>query len=74
MNDILIIGGMGPRASLLLHERLLTYASEHGAKSNDQYPFITHISLAIPDFISDTSVKECAMEQIRRRLECLWRP
>lgn len=43
----IIIGGMGPQASLALHAHLL---GTH--EYPDDYPMITHFSLPIPDFIT----------------------
>lgn len=49
---IVIIGGMGPQASLELHRRIIAGAAKSGAKDNEDYPEIIHASIPIPDFIS----------------------
>jgi aspartate racemase len=52
MSRIVIIGGMGPQASLELHQRIIAGAAMSGAKDNEDYPEILHASIPIPDFIS----------------------
>lgn len=50
---IVIIGGMGPQASVLLYRKLIEKASsEYGVTANEQYPHIVIQSLNVPDFIS----------------------
>jgi aspartate racemase len=71
--NILIIGGMGPQASLKLHEHIVTKAAEQGAKNADDFPAITHLSLPFPDFISDEKNKLEALDVIKRQLYYLWR-
>lgn len=72
--NILIIGGMGPQASLLLHERIIQGAIKNGAKDNEDFPAITHLSIPIPDFISTSSTaKQRALETLLSYLYCLWR-
>lgn len=72
--DILIIGGMGPQASLLLHEKIVKQAIQEGAKDNEDFPIITHLSLPVPDFISNELQRPKALRFINQRLERLWRP
>jgi len=74
-NRITIIGGMGPQASLELHRRILARAADLGATNGGDFPEITHISLPIDDFISDSSKTVQAIDTIEaamRRLY-LWR-
>lgn len=73
-HNILIIGGMGPQASLKLHEHILIKANEQGALHNEDFPSITHLSIPFADFISDESRKDEALEMIKQRLYYLWRP
>ena len=73
MKKILIIGGMGPQASLLLHKRIIDRAAQTGARNGVDFPEITHLSLAIDDFIADPSTMEQAVSTIRQRLGYLWR-
>lgn len=67
-NHIVIIGGMGPQASLSLHKRILDAAANSGAKHCHQYPQITHISLPIRDFISNSKNKDEALGLIIKSL------
>jgi len=72
MHKILIIGGMGPQASLLLHKRIIQYASDQGAVQNEDYPLIYHLSIPVPDFIHSSATKHKALGQIKHALDCLW--
>jgi aspartate racemase len=66
---IIIIGGMGPQASVHAHKRLIELSQQGTAEStNDSYPRITHISINVKDFITGSRQKEEAREYI---LECL---
>ncbi len=71
--NILIIGGMGPQASLKLHEHILTKSTENGAVNADDFPTITHLSLPFEDFISDPHKKTSALKIIKSHLYYLWR-
>lgn len=75
-NRIVIVGGMGPQASLELHGRIITEASKRGAVINSDYPEIVHLSLPIDDFISDSSKVDQAISYIARAMQKqhLWRP
>lgn len=58
---ILIIGGMGPQASLHAHKRLLECFVERTPEaSNASFPRITHLSINVDDFINDSSTKDSA--------------
>lgn len=72
MKKILIIGGMGPQASLRLHRLILDKAVKNGAKDGKDFPSIVHLSLPIDDFISDQSKTIDALATIRESLYCLW--
>lgn len=66
---ILIIGGMGPQASIHAHKRLIeTCQKYHPNAGGGDYPRITHASLSVDDFISDETKKEAAKDYI---LTCL---
>ena len=52
---IIIIGGMGPQASLELHRRIIRRASANGARDGTDFPYIVHLSLPVPDFITNES-------------------
>lgn len=69
---ILIIGGMGPQASLKLHQHIINRAVENGAIHGSDFPEIIHISLPVDDFISDSNKTSKALSLIKRRLYCLW--
>lgn len=62
-NHIVILGGMGPQASLKLHEYLITrfVCANPGARP-DEFPGILHASLPVPDFIASHDRYEEAVE------------
>ena len=66
---ILIIGGMGPQASICLHERLIDRAVNLGATNGEDFPRITHLSLPIDDFISGEHKKTAALGVILQSLK-----
>lgn len=68
---ILIIGGMGPQASLVLHSYLIQAAIKLGAVDNQDYPLIVHVSVPVEDFISDKSAKPRALAMITETLKPL---
>ena len=61
---IIIIGGMGPQASLELHRRMIQQALADGAKDGTDFPHIVHLSLPVPDFIANESRRSEALEII----------
>ena len=69
---IIIVGGMGPQASIELHRRLIRQASNMGARNGNEFPEIIHISLPIDDFIADKSKTKQALVQIQSALERLY--
>jgi aspartate racemase len=73
--NILIIGGMGPQASLCLHEQIIKEAVRRGAREAHDSPEITHLSLPVQDFISNRVVASAALELIVGKLRqlYLWR-
>ena len=68
MKRIIIIGGMGPQASLELHRRIIKRAVENGAKDGGDFPHIVHFSFPIDDFISDKSKTAKAVKFIVQEL------
>ena len=68
---IIIIGGMGPQASLDLHGRLLDGAIKRGARNGGDFPDILHLSLPVPDFIDGTGMT-FALDMLKKNLECLY--
>lgn len=69
---ILIVGGMGPQASLTLHQKIIEKAAQQGAMSGDDFPEIIHISMPIPEFIDSKANLQRALALIKERLYCLW--
>lgn len=74
-NRIVILGGMGPQASLELHGRILRHASKLGAQDGSDYPEILHLSVPVSDFIKDGSAKQIAHRQLVGAVKScyLWR-
>lgn len=68
MSRIVLIGGMGPQASLELHRRILSDAASRGARDNDEYPEIIHVSIPVPDFISSGDSAE-GLRRIKQSLD-----
>lgn len=66
---IIIIGGMGPQASLELHRRMIQQALADGAKDGTDFPHIVHLSLPVPDFITNESRRSEALEIIINELK-----
>lgn len=61
---ILIIGGMGPQASLHAHKRIISLSQQTSTSDNSSYPKITHLSVNVNDFISDEKHKPAAAKQL----------
>lgn len=69
---IVILGGMGPEASLKLYKLLVEKArSIYHAKNNNDYPEIIINSIPIPDFISNTNNKEIAKQILIKKVKDL---
>ena len=66
---IIIIGGMGPQASLELHRRIIQQALANGAKDGTDFPHIVHLSLPVPDFIANESRRRESLEIIINELK-----
>ena len=66
---IIIIGGMGPQASLELHRRMIQQALTNGAKDGTDFPHIVHLSLPVPDFIANESRRSETLEIIINELK-----
>jgi len=66
---IIIIGGMGPQASLRFHQLLIEKSTKHHSGQGDEFPFIVHFSLPVDDFISDESKKEAAISLLNQQEE-----
>lgn len=66
---ILIIGGMGPQASIHAHQQIIKECQKITDQlNNNSYPRITHLSINTDDFISDPEKKTKSLQYI---LECL---
>lgn len=66
---ILIIGGMGPTASLYVHKKIIEKCSNHNVVNNSDYPGIIHISINVPDFISqDYNTAKDSLKYIENKL------
>lgn len=68
MKRIIIIGGMGPQASLDLHKRIIAGAAKRGAQDNNEYPTILHISIPVDDFITEQETQD-ALALLKYNLE-----
>lgn len=71
MNRIIIIGGMGPQASLELHRRIIDRATENGATDGKDFPYIVHLSLPIDDFIANRRSATRALRKITEAINQL---
>jgi aspartate racemase len=69
MSKIVIIGGMGPQASLGLHGLIIEKAARSGSVDGDEFPEIVHLSIPVPDFLSPGSDKKPAMRRVRASLK-----
>jgi len=59
-NPIVILGGMGPQASLRFHQLLIEKSGAH-TSDGDGFPHIVHFSLPVADFIHDEHAKQAAI-------------
>lgn len=66
---IVIIGGMGPQASLKLHKLILDEAAKAGAEHAHEYPQISHLSVPFPDFISNSRRAKAAQDLLAKTAE-----
>ena len=66
---MIIIGGMGPQASLKLHRRIIRQALANGAKAGTDFPHIVHLLLPVPDFIANESRHSEALEIVINELK-----
>jgi aspartate racemase len=61
--SIVILGGMGPQASLELHRLLL--AKHSSRRRGAPFPSILHMSLAIDDFVEGGPAADAAVAELR---------
>jgi aspartate racemase len=64
-NHLVILGGMGPQASIRLHELIIEKAADRLANFND-YPCILHASLAVPDTIASNAAEDATVRMINQ--------
>ncbi len=69
MKKILIIGGMGPQASIVLHQKIIDLCVKNGAQQGNDFPEITHLSIPVPEFIDNKSEIHQALKVICRRIK-----
>jgi aspartate racemase len=62
-NHMIIIGGMGPQASMHLHTLLINNVGKN--KSPNEFPLILHASIPSPDFTASADVTEGAIDMIQ---------
>lgn len=63
-NPIIILGGMGPQASLRLHQLLLKKSGPFHGPNPDDFPAILHASIPVPDFIASSDKYEAAVAMV----------
>lgn len=63
-NPIIILGGMGPQASLCLHRLLIERSTAFHGPAPDEFPAILHASMPVPDFIASSEQYESAVELV----------
>ena len=71
---ILIIGGMGPQASIILHEKIIHRSTNDGVEGGADFPTIVHVSIPVPESLNNNREKHRAMRVLARHLYCLWQP
>ena len=65
MKKIGILGGVGPQATANIYTSIIDQAiKHHGAKDNEDYPYVVVASIPVPDFISDKSQIPRAKEML----------
>ncbi len=72
---IVILGGMGPQASIRLVEILIDKSiRDFGAKNPDEFPEIILDSIPIPDFISEPDNMRMAFRMLKERIRLIDNP
>lgn len=67
-NRIVIIGGLGPQASVGLHQKILDKSLRFHSGLSHEFPNIVHLSLPIPEFVSNQENNSKAIQHINRAL------
>ena len=70
-SPIIILGGMGPQASVSLHSLIIEKSSPYHDGILERYPDIIHASIAVPDFTDSEEAYQEAIGVIRRACEIL---
>lgn len=65
-NQLIILGGMGPQASLHLHGLLLSKSLSFHSGAPNEFPAILHASMQIPDFIDSVEEMNSAANIINK--------
>lgn len=66
---LVILGGMGPQASVFMHKTLIDLAvSEFQVVNNHDFPHIIIESIPVPDFISNEKNKFLALKILSKRI------
>jgi aspartate racemase len=66
MKKIGIIGGVGPQATSYLYSKIISFSQElYMADDNDDFPHLIIESVPIPDFISDKSKVDTALNILK---------
>lgn len=73
-SPIVIIGGMGPQASLRFHDLLIEKSRQYHNGDGDQFPHIVHFSLPVVEFLGNQEKMTqaiCQLNQHTRVIEQL---
>ncbi len=65
-NQLIILGGMGPQASIKLHELLIAGSQKFHDGAPESYPAILHVSVPVPDFVESKQKYQDALALIQR--------
>ncbi|HSW98674.1 MAG TPA: amino acid racemase [Candidatus Saccharimonadales bacterium] len=63
---IVILGGMGPQASIRFQQLLIEKSMAFHSGDNDQFPYIVHLSIPVTDFISGESARHAAAQTLNQ--------
>ena len=67
-----IIGGMGPQASVLLHNLIIKACTDKlGVRECHEFPLVTHVSAPIVDFISNSKLGHKNKQLLRNAVKSL---
>jgi len=70
MKKVGIIGGVGPQATSYLYQKIVSFSQElYGADDNDDFPHLLIESIPIPDFISDKTKVDVALNMLKETVK-----